>query len=98
MFLTVLTVNKKHVAIVDWVDLSRMSVFILPSYVLNDYLTSLIKRGWSVVLSFEDEVEKRKRRFGFNFSCLRNVFKEEWEELKELKGSTKDKGKEGDEK
>jgi hypothetical protein len=91
LFLTVLTVNHKKVAIIDCVDLTRGSVFILPPYLLDDYLASLIRKDWAVFLTPESEVDKKKRRFGFNFSCLKNRFKEEWKGLK-------DGDKKGDEK
>jgi hypothetical protein len=84
IYLTVLTSNDGHLAIVDWVDLVRSSVFTLPSYFLNEYIESLVRRGWFVFLSQEDELWKKKRRFGFDFSCLRDVFQEEWVEIERL--------------
>jgi hypothetical protein len=92
LFLTVLRSNDKLLAIVDWVDLTQMSVFILPSYFLNEYIESLVKRGWLVFLPHEDEIRKMKRRFGFDFPYLKNVFKDEWEKIEKLeKLKTSDK-------
>jgi hypothetical protein len=68
LFLTVLTVDHKRIAIVDWIDLTCMSVFILPSYFLSDYLENLIKKGWRLFLVFQNDIEKEKRRFGVDFS------------------------------
>lgn len=89
IYLTVLTSNDGHIAIVDWVDLTRSSVFTLPSYFLNEYVESLVRRGWFVFLARDDELMKKKRRFGFDFSCLRDVFQEEWAEIEclEKKGA-----------
>lgn len=91
IYLTVLTSNEGHLAIVDWVDLVRSSVFTLPSYFLDEYIANLIRRGWFVFLSQEDELKKRKRRFGFDFACLKDVFQEEWAEIERLekKGAEK---------
>jgi hypothetical protein len=92
LFLTVLRSNDKLLAIVDWVDLTRMSVFILPSYFLNEYIESLVRRGGLVFLPYEDEIRKIKRRFGFDFPYLKNVFKDEWEKIEKLeKLKTSDK-------
>jgi hypothetical protein len=85
VFLAVLTLGQKKIAIVDWIDLSRGSVFILPFLFLNDYLENLVKKGWSLSLVFESDVDKKKRKFGLNFSCMKKKFSEEWKELKECK-------------
>jgi hypothetical protein len=91
LFLTVLTLNHRHLAIIDWIDLTCESVFILPSYFLNDFLESLIERyyvsgnkeKWFLSLALERLEEKEKRRFGWGNSYLSEIFKKEIQEIEE---------------
>jgi hypothetical protein len=91
LFLTVLRSNHDHEVIIDWIDLTRESVFILPSYFLNEYLENLIERyhidenkeKWFLSLPQENLEKKEKRRFGCEFSYLREIFQKELQELEE---------------
>jgi hypothetical protein len=91
LFLTVLTLNHSHLAIIDWIYLTHESVFILPSYFLNEFLENLIERyyisgnkeKWSLFLALERLEEKEKRRFGWRKPYLSEIFKKEIQEIEE---------------
>lgn len=92
LYLTVLTEDKRAIAIVDWVDITCSSVFILPSYFLHKNIEELIRRGWLLYLSHEDEIMKKKRRFGVGFSYLADVFREELEEIRRIEKKVANEG------